>query len=105
MELRYSYRIDPRPRHRLALGKAFGCARFVVNDALAAREAALPGRGAVPNRCAVIGPADRSQTRPGASMADRSLSRGAAAGPSGPEYGLPELFRLPPGHPQGAEDG
>jgi putative transposase len=40
MQLRYSYRLDPRPRHRLALGKAFGCARVVFNDALAAQEAA-----------------------------------------------------------------
>jgi putative transposase len=40
MQLRYSYRIDPWPRHRIAFGKAFGCARFVVNDALAFREAA-----------------------------------------------------------------
>src|SRR5215471_785477 len=40
MQLRYNYRIDPCPRHRAALGKAFGCARVVVNDALAAREAA-----------------------------------------------------------------
>ena len=40
MQLRYCYRLDPRPRHRIAFGKAFGCARFVVNDALAFREAA-----------------------------------------------------------------
>src|SRR5690348_7522749 len=40
MQLRYNYRLDPRPRHRIAFGKAFGCARFVVNDALAFREAA-----------------------------------------------------------------
>jgi len=40
MQLRYNYRLDPPPRHRLALGKAFGCARVVFNDALAAREAA-----------------------------------------------------------------
>lgn len=40
MQLRYSYRIDPWPRHRIAFGKGFGCARFVVNDALALREAA-----------------------------------------------------------------
>jgi putative transposase len=40
VQLRYNYRLDPRPRHRLALGKAFGCARVVFNDALAAREAA-----------------------------------------------------------------
>jgi putative transposase len=35
-----NYRLDPRPRHRITFGKAFGCARFVVNDALAFREAA-----------------------------------------------------------------
>jgi putative transposase len=40
MQLRYNYRLDPQPRHRIAFGKAFGCARFVVNDALAARKAA-----------------------------------------------------------------
>jgi putative transposase len=40
MQLRYSYRLDPRPRHRIALGKAFGCARVVYNDGLRARERA-----------------------------------------------------------------
>jgi hypothetical protein len=40
-DFRYRYRLDPRPRHRIAFGKAFGCARVVFNDALAAREAAL----------------------------------------------------------------
>jgi putative transposase len=32
--------LDPQPRHQVALGKAFGCARVVFNDALRAREAA-----------------------------------------------------------------
>ena len=40
MQLRYNYRLDPWPRHRAALGKAFGCARVVFNDALRTREAA-----------------------------------------------------------------
>src|SRR6266480_2242327 len=40
MQLRYNYRLDPHPRHRAALTKAFGCARVVVNEALAFREAA-----------------------------------------------------------------
>ena len=40
MQLRYNYRLDPRPRHRAALGKAFGCARAVFNDGLAARQEA-----------------------------------------------------------------
>jgi putative transposase len=37
VQLRYSYRLDPQPRHRAAFGKAFGCARVVFNDGLAAR--------------------------------------------------------------------
>jgi putative transposase len=40
MQLRYNYRLDPQPRHRIALGKAFGCARVVYNDGLRAREQA-----------------------------------------------------------------
>jgi putative transposase len=40
MQLRYGYRLDPWPRHQIAFGKAFGCARVVFNDGLAAREAA-----------------------------------------------------------------
>jgi putative transposase len=40
VQLRYSYRLDPQPRHRIALGKAFGCARVVYNDGLRAREQA-----------------------------------------------------------------
>ncbi|MGH3151335.1 MAG: RNA-guided endonuclease InsQ/TnpB family protein [Streptosporangiaceae bacterium] len=38
MHLRYNYRLDPWPRHRAAFGKAFGCARVVFNDGLAARQ-------------------------------------------------------------------
>jgi putative transposase len=40
MQLRYRYRLDPAPRHAAALAKAFGCARVVFNDALAARQQA-----------------------------------------------------------------
>ena len=40
VQLRYSYRLDPQPRHRAAFGKAFGCARVVFNDGLAARHQA-----------------------------------------------------------------
>jgi putative transposase len=38
--LRYSYRLYPNPAQREALARAFGCARVVFNDALAARQAA-----------------------------------------------------------------
>ena len=40
MQLRYSYRLDPWPRHCQGFAKAFGCARVVVNDALHARQEA-----------------------------------------------------------------
>ena len=38
MQLRYNYRLYPAPRQREALARAFGCARVVFNDALAARQ-------------------------------------------------------------------
>ena len=37
MQLRYAYRLNPTPAQRRALGRAFGCARVVFNDAVAAR--------------------------------------------------------------------
>src|SRR6516165_7169658 len=40
MHLRYNYRLYPTPGQRIALAKAFGCARVVFNDGLASREAA-----------------------------------------------------------------
>ncbi|MBF8191875.1 transposase [Nonomuraea sp. K274] len=40
MQLRYSFRLDPTPSQRIALARAFGCARVVYNDALALRRAA-----------------------------------------------------------------
>src|SRR5690348_11069853 len=41
MRLRYGYRLYPEPGQQVALARAFGCARVVFNDALAAREAAF----------------------------------------------------------------
>jgi putative transposase len=40
MQLRYSFRLYPSPGQQAALARAFGCARVVFNDALAARQAA-----------------------------------------------------------------
>ncbi|MFC3577096.1 RNA-guided endonuclease InsQ/TnpB family protein, partial [Streptomyces yaanensis] len=40
MQLRYAFRLDPTPGQRSALARAFGCARVVYNDAIAARERA-----------------------------------------------------------------
>jgi putative transposase len=44
MQLRYNYRLDPRPSHRIAFAKAFGCGRVVFNDGLAARRKAYRDR-------------------------------------------------------------
>jgi putative transposase len=41
VQLRYSYRLYPTAAQRQALAIAFGCARVVFNDALAARQAAF----------------------------------------------------------------
>ncbi|MEU9065429.1 RNA-guided endonuclease TnpB family protein [Streptomyces sp. NPDC048306] len=38
MQLRYAFRMYPDARQRVALAKAFGCARVVFNDAVRARE-------------------------------------------------------------------
>ncbi|MFJ8996393.1 RNA-guided endonuclease InsQ/TnpB family protein [Streptomyces sp. NPDC102279] len=40
MQLRYTFRLEPGPGQRIALARAFGCARVVYNDALKARETA-----------------------------------------------------------------
>lgn len=40
VQLRYAYRLNPTPAQRWAFGRAFGCARVVFNDAIAARRAA-----------------------------------------------------------------
>ena len=40
MQLRYAYRLNPTPGQRQALARAFGCARVVFNDAVAARRTA-----------------------------------------------------------------
>ncbi|MHC3464658.1 helix-turn-helix domain-containing protein, partial [Streptomyces flavovirens] len=40
MQLRYSFRVYPSVGQRIALARAFGCARVVFDDALRARETA-----------------------------------------------------------------
>ena len=38
VQLRYNFRIYPTPGQRMALAKAFGCARVVFNDGLRLRQ-------------------------------------------------------------------
>ena len=67
VQLRYTYRLDPTPGQRQALARAFGCARVVFNDAVAARQA--PGRPGLPY------------------LTDAALSEGAHRRRSGPRSG------------------
>ncbi|MGX4693353.1 RNA-guided endonuclease InsQ/TnpB family protein [Streptomyces sp. JNUCC 63] len=48
MQLRYAFRLDPTPGQRSAPARAFGCARVVYNDAVAARERARAAGEAFP---------------------------------------------------------
>ncbi|MFG2380760.1 RNA-guided endonuclease InsQ/TnpB family protein [Streptomyces avermitilis] len=48
MQLRYAFRLYPEPGQRLALARAFGCARVVYNDAVRAREDARRAGAAFP---------------------------------------------------------
>ena len=43
VQLRYSFRLYPTPGQRIALARAFGCARVVFNDGLRARQQAHQG--------------------------------------------------------------
>ncbi|MGW1285943.1 RNA-guided endonuclease InsQ/TnpB family protein [Streptomyces sp. NPDC002586] len=48
MRLRYAFRLDPTSGQRIALARAFGCARVVYNDVIAARERARAAGEAFP---------------------------------------------------------
>jgi transposase len=45
VQLRYNFRLDPTPGQQAALARAFGCARWVYNAALAARKASYEAGG------------------------------------------------------------
>ena len=53
MQLRYAFRLDPTPGQRIALARAFGCARVVYNDAIIAREWARAAGAAFPTAAAL----------------------------------------------------
>ncbi|MGW1681538.1 RNA-guided endonuclease InsQ/TnpB family protein [Saccharopolyspora sp. NPDC002376] len=48
VQLRYGFRLYPTPRQQSALAQAFGCARVVFNDAIAARREAYEAGEKVP---------------------------------------------------------
>ncbi len=53
MQLRYAYRLNPTSGQRRALARAFGCARVVFNDAVAARRAAREAGAPFPTDAAL----------------------------------------------------
>ena len=53
VQLRYAFRLDPTPAQRRALGRAFGCARVVFNDAIAARREAWENGAPCPSDAAL----------------------------------------------------
>ncbi|MER5220650.1 RNA-guided endonuclease InsQ/TnpB family protein [Streptomyces flaveus] len=48
MQLRYRFRLYPEPGQRIAMARAFGCARVVFNDAVRAREDARAAKKPYP---------------------------------------------------------
>jgi putative transposase len=81
VQLRYSYRLDPQPRHRAAFGKAFGCARVVFNDALAARRQAHEAGQRYVTDAELSARLTAAKGHASAGVADRGVRRGAPAGP------------------------
>ncbi len=81
MQLRYNYRLDPQPRHRAAFGKAFGCARVVFNDGLAARQEAHQAGLPYLTDAELSARLTAAKATPRAGVAGRGLGRGPPAGP------------------------
>ena len=66
VQLRYAYRLNPTPGQGIALARAFGCARVVFNDAIAARRAAHDAGAPFPTDAALskaLTAAKRTPTR------------------------------------------
>ncbi|GHE26052.1 hypothetical protein GCM10017673_29580 [Streptosporangium violaceochromogenes] len=88
------FRLSPTPGQRVALAKAFGCARTVFNDGLRirrdAREQGLPyiSDGDLSKRDYA------SEADPGTRLAGRGVRRGPSAGARRPEHRVPQLLRL-----------
>ena len=64
VQLRYAYRLNPTPGQRRALARAFGCARVVFNDAVAARRAAREAGAPYPSDAALSKALTRAKRTP-----------------------------------------
>ena len=64
VQLRYAYRLDPTPGQCQALARAFGCARVVFNDAVAARRAAREAGAPYPTDAALSKALTRAKRTP-----------------------------------------
>ncbi|MGW1913254.1 helix-turn-helix domain-containing protein [Streptomyces sp. NPDC002076] len=88
MQLRYAFRLDPRPGQCIPLGRALGCARVVYNDTVAARaRAAFPSASALAlGTTAVYEQVKSAPLEPTLSMAPRTVLTWVSPrpGPSAP---------------------
>ncbi|WP_406258132.1 helix-turn-helix domain-containing protein [Streptomyces chartreusis] len=69
VQLRYNFRLYPSAGQRIALARAFGCARVVFNDALRFREEARAAGAAVRHLCGVVQAPHGREEGSGASLA------------------------------------
>jgi putative transposase len=104
VQLRYNYRLDPWPRHRIAFGKAFGCARVVFNDALAAHEAAHQAGQPYLTDADLSARLTAAKKTPGRAWLAEVSAVVLQAGPRGLGHRLPELFRVHRGQAKRPED-
>src|SRR5262249_60780287 len=103
MQLRYNYRLDPWPQHRIAFGKAFGCARVVSNDALAARETAHQAGLPYLTDAELSTRLTAVKKSPERAWLTEVSAVGPQQAPAGLNAGHPSFFRSPTGTPQRPE--
>jgi hypothetical protein len=104
VQLRYPYRLTPTAGQRIALAKAFGCARVVFNDGIAARRAAREAGAPYPSD-AVLSRALTAAKRTRSGHGWPRCRRWCCSRRSPREHRLPELLRLDEGHPEGPQAG
>ena len=104
MQLRYAYRLSPTAGQRQALARAFGCARVVFNDAVAARRAAHEAGVPYPTDAALskaLTAAKRTPERAWLAEVSAVVLQQALAD----EHRLSQLLRLAEGHAKGPAGG
>src|SRR5690349_20476957 len=101
VQLRYTYRLDPTPAQRRGLARAFGCARVVFNDAIAARRDAREAGAPFPTDAVLSKALTQAKRTPERAW----LGGGTATGVGGREHRVPQLVRLGQGRAEGPQAG